>query len=140
MLFLLVCLKTWYPEIAALYSELQVRLGVGSDDTLNQVKNQIFPNSPFCATTVNMGPKTATKPHRDSKNLVGGLCAIMVLGDFDHHKSGHLILHEPKLILELKPGDLVFIPSSGVTHSNSPITCGGIRMSIVQYTAGQNFN
>ena len=116
-----------------------MQLGVGGSDTGNQIKNQIFPNSPFCATTVNLGPRSATKPHRDSKNLVGGLCAIAVLGDFDHHKSGHLILHEPKAILELKPGDVVFIPSSGVTHSNSPVICGGIRMSVVQYTAGHNF-
>ena len=113
---------------------------MGGDDIENQIKNQIFPSSPFCATTVNLGPRSATKPHRDSKNLVGGLCAIAVLGDFDHHRSGHLILHEPKAILELRPGDVVFIPSSGVTHSNSPVICGGTRMSIVQYTAGHNFN
>lgn len=104
------------------------------------MKNHIFPGSFFCATTLNLGPQTSTRPHRDSKNLVGGLCAVLALGNFDHRQSGHLILHELKVVLELKAGDLVFFPSAGITHSNSGLRAGETRYSIVQYTAGQNFN
>jgi len=129
----------WYPDTAELYHEVMVKLGF-ADTAEVQLQNHIFPDSFFCATTMNLGPQTSTKPHRDSKNLVGGICALLVLGDFDHTRSGHLILHELKVILELKQGDLVFFPSAGITHSNSSLRAGETRYSMVQYTAGQLFN
>ena len=118
---------------------MQAGLGIG-DSTEKQKRNHIFPRSQFCSTTLNLGLQTSTKPHRDSKNLVGGICAILVLGDFNHKQSGHLILHELKVVLELKQGDVVFFPSAGITHSNSSLRAGEYCYSMVQYTAGQNFN
>lgn len=117
-----------------MYDLLQMRLLAESI-----LLDDIMARSPFCATTVNFGPKAATKIHRDSKNLIGGLCALVVLGSFNHRTSGHLLLHDLKTIIELRPGDVIFIPSAGIAHSNSPMKEEEDRSSIVQYTAGGLF-
>lgn len=117
-----------------MYSLLQVQL-----DIFDQLLYNIFSNSPFCGTTFNLGPKASTIEHRDSKNLIGGVCAIIVLGWFNHETSGHLLFHELKTIMEAQSGDVIFMPSAGIAHSNSRIKEGEDRCSIVQYTAGGNF-
>lgn len=116
------------------YSELQLEL-VG----INSMLAGVFPSSPFCALTINMGPQTVCLPHRDYWNLAYGTCPIGVLGPFDHRTGGQLILHEPKLIIELRRGDVMFIPSAAVTHENAPIAEGEERYSFTQYTAGGLF-
>lgn len=67
-------------------------------------------------------------------NLAWGWCVILVLGDFDPEKGGHVVLHEPKLILEVYPGDLVYIPSACVAHETIPIAEGETRYSVTWYT------
>lgn len=42
--------------------------------------------------------------------------------------------------MEVQHGDVVFIPSAAITHSNSSLRLGETRSSIVQYTAGGNFS
>lgn len=98
----------------------------------------ICPGSPFGSLTINLG-KTVTRPHRDHLNLVTGLCAIYVLGDFDWTSGGHLVLHDLGLLLELSPGDLAFFPSASITHYNLPIKPEATRESLVFYTAGLMF-
>ncbi|KLO08461.1 hypothetical protein SCHPADRAFT_835305 [Schizopora paradoxa] len=105
----------------------------------NNAKANIFKNSLFCGTTFNLGPNGVTIRHRDSRNLVGGLCMIGVLGDFDHRTSGHFIMEEAKTIMELRSGDIVFMPSAGITHMNAGLRTGESRASIVQYTSGDLF-
>ncbi|KLO04463.1 hypothetical protein SCHPADRAFT_911642 [Schizopora paradoxa] len=128
------CFRAWFRRHAFVYEEVMRRLGVGSD-----VKANIFKNSLFCGTTFNLGPVGVTVRHRDSRNLVGGLCMIGVLGDFDHRTSGHFIMEEAKTIMELRSGDVVFMPSAGITHMNAGLRSGESRASIVQYTSGDLF-
>lgn len=120
--------------MAELYEELQSHLGI-----FNKRSCDIFDDSPFCATTFNLGPKASTVVHRDSKNLIGGICAIIVLGLFNHRTSGHLILHDIQTIIEVRSGDIIYIPSAGIAHSNSSLKTHEDRCSIVQYTAGGLF-
>lgn len=91
---------------------------------------------PFPTTTINVGPRTACVRHRDCKNLAFGLCLIIALGDFNHEEGGHLILHEPKIILEMKPGTAVLLPSAVITHENTPIGPNENRSSFTAYLAG----
>ena len=65
---------------------------------------------------------------------------IAVLGDFDHRTSGHFIMHEPKVILEARPGDVIFMPSAAITHSNAGLKSYERRSSIVQYTSARLFS
>ena len=118
-----------------LYRELLSILGFPRGPESN-----MFPNTAFSGTTLNMGPYASCKPHRDSQNLVGGVCMIVVLGDFDHTKSGHFIMHEPKVILEARPGDIIFMPSAAITHSNAGLRPGERRSSIVQYISARLFS
>ena len=61
---------------------------------------------------------------------------IAVFGDFNCKTSGHFIMHEPKVIVEVAPGDIIFMPSSAITHCNSSLKPHEQRMLVVQYTSG----
>jgi hypothetical protein len=56
-----------------------------------------------------------------------------------HRTGGHIILHEPKLIIEFRRGDVIFIPSGAVTHENVPISEGEVCYSFTMYTPGGCF-
>lgn len=123
-----------FPQHRQMYLSLRDRLGIkpGKD-------SHVYESSPFLGTSINLGPMSESRTHRDPQNLAGGICAIGAFGRFDHRVSGHLILVEPKLIIEMKHGDVVVIPSAAVTHCNSPLHEGDDRVSVVQYTAAGCF-
>lgn len=127
-------MKTWFPTIFDLYTEVQIRYQL-----FDALANYIFEGSCFCGTSLNSGPRALSKEHIDCRNLVAGICLIAVIGSFNHRTSGHLILREPKAILEVMDGDFVIIPSGSVTHANSSLRPGEWRMSLVQYTSGALF-
>lgn len=109
---------------------------MGSDGSLWRVSDKL----PFAAVTANLGPQTICSLHRDFLNLVFGWCLIFILGEYDHTKGGHIILWEPKLVVEVRPGDLVYLPSGCVTHGNVPLKDSGERRySVTWYTAGGLF-
>ncbi|KAI0041097.1 hypothetical protein FA95DRAFT_1501905, partial [Auriscalpium vulgare] len=95
-----------------------------------------FDNSVFTTATFNFGPKALTVPHRDTRNVPYGWCAITALGEFDPTKGGHLVLWELKLVIEFPPGSTILIPSAIITHSNTPIQDGEFRQSFTQYVSG----
>lgn len=107
------------------------------------VETYLIPDSPFCGTSLNMGPMAAAKRHVDMKNLVGGICLVGALGHFNYKTSAHFVLVEPKVIVEFMPGDIIALPSGSLTHENTPIRMNipdpEWRASIVQYTAGGLF-
>jgi len=126
--------RTWMPDLMKEYDDLQLKL-LG----LNIFIRTVFPGSPFFATTLNMGPQTVCFAHRDYWNLLYGTCGIGALGPFDHRTGGHLILHEPKVIMEFRRGDVIWVPSAAVTHENVPIKPHETRYSFTMYTAGGLF-
>ncbi|KAF9439749.1 hypothetical protein P691DRAFT_689879, partial [Macrolepiota fuliginosa MF-IS2] len=109
---------------------------LGSVVQRNPNLKAIFPKSVFSTCCINFGPVT-TRPHRDVQNYPFGLCAIQALGMFDHTKGGHLVLWEANLALEFPAGATALIPSSLITHSNTPISGSEKRASFVQYTQGE---
>lgn len=96
-------------------------------------------DSVFMATTINLGDKVVTRRHRDEKNLANGLCGVVSLGNYDYKHGGHLVLHEPKIILEFPPNWVIFLPSACIEHSNIGISDKEWRSSITYYTAGGLF-
>lgn len=98
-----------------------------------------YPNASFAATTINLGPQTVARPHTDCANVVWGTCTDSPFGDYDWTKGGQLILHGPRLILELRPGDVAFFPSACIEHENLPISEGETRYSVISYSAGALF-
>ncbi|KAI0054742.1 hypothetical protein BV25DRAFT_1873282 [Artomyces pyxidatus] len=95
-----------------------------------------FEKSVFPAATFNLGPQAVTVKHRDHANIPYGWCAITALGDFDPKLGGHLYLWELKIVVEFPPGSTVLIPSSIISHGNTPIQKGETRRSFTQYCAG----
>lgn len=95
------------------------------------LQNLLAPGSVFGSTSWNVGRAAVSKWHVDCMNLLLGVCAIVVLGHFDHTVSGHLWLNECRTILEVAPGDVIFILSSLLGHKNSPIQPEEDRQSIV---------
>ncbi|KAL0058320.1 hypothetical protein AAF712_015015 [Marasmius tenuissimus] len=93
----------------------------------------------FAAFTINFGPKTVCLPHRDSKNLAFGWCAITALGNFDYTKGGHLVLWDLKMVIEFPPGSTILIPSALICHFNTAIGPGEDRYSFTCYSAGGLF-
>ncbi|KAI5479874.1 hypothetical protein MNV49_002432 [Pseudohyphozyma bogoriensis] len=73
----------------------------------------------FASFCLNTGGKVACLPHRDYHNL--GLCGIIPFGNFDSSRSAWVLLHEPKVAVEVGPGDVFFFPSAVFTHSNTPV-------------------
>jgi hypothetical protein len=130
----LASFRMYYPAHTKMYSDNQLALEI-----YDMLVTPYFPHSPFSAMSINLGPEACARWHRDEKNILWGICAIAVFGLFNHRRGGHLLLHELKLIMELCPGDLVFLPSAAITHRNSPIRKSESRRSIVMYRAGALF-
>ena len=83
------------------------------------------PCAPFAGFVLNLG--VATDGHRDRGDL--RICMVSPLG---HWTGGELVLHEARLVLALRPGDLLFFPSNRLTHFN--MHCQGQRVSVVAHT------
>lgn len=95
-----------------------------------------FKGVPWTACTCNLGPRTICRTHRDSQDYSCGVSGTFVYSAFDGSAGGQLVLHEPKLVIRLRPGDFFFFPSAVITHANLPIAPGETRRSLVFYMSG----
>lgn len=126
-------------------AEYAPKLFVHYRDTLGALYSQhpqltpAFPNTIWPAASFNLGDRVITHEHRDAGNLPQGWCALYSLGDFDPTKGGHLILRELGFMVEFPPGSLILLPSSTITHGNTPIQKGETRKSFALYAAGGLF-
>lgn len=126
------CVFTWFPEVAKAYQKIDAQLKLG--DVFGPGAKEF--NLPFAAHTFNLGPQVRCWLHRDSQNWPPGICPVLVRGDFDHTRSAQMILVEPKIVLELRSGDLFIMLSSLITHGNAPLGEGETRMSWTCWMAG----
>jgi hypothetical protein len=128
------CFKTWFPHVAELYEWMLLQTLIN-----NNLLLQLLPDLLFTAATINLGQQSVTDWHLNSKNLVFGLCCIVVFGRFNHRQSVQLILREPKVVMELRHGDVCFIPSGSETHHNAPLKPWETHFAMIFYTAGGLF-
>ncbi|KAL0571369.1 hypothetical protein V5O48_010594 [Marasmius crinis-equi] len=129
-----VCFLTWAPRLFMYYVHI---MGLLLEHHTGL--RLPFDNCIFAAFTINFGPRTVCLPHRDSKNLAFGRCAITALGKYDHTKGGHLVLWDLKKVIEFPPGCTIFIPSAVLCHFNTPIGAHETRYSFTMYTSGGIF-
>ena len=94
-----------------------------------------YSGATFGSVSLNIGPRTVCFPHRDIADLVYGICVDAAFGPFDHTRGGHLILHEARIVLEMRPGRMVIFPSAAITHENIPIGLEEERFGITAYIA-----
>ncbi|KZV89330.1 hypothetical protein EXIGLDRAFT_569218, partial [Exidia glandulosa HHB12029] len=125
---------TFYPSLAKIYKEMERSMNVP-----DAIRTSIQFNLPFAAHTLNLGPFVQCWFHRDSRNFILGICPVVVLGRFNPETSGHFIMVEPKIVMELRPGDVLLMMSALITHGTAPLLPGETRMSWTCYSAGGLF-
>ncbi|TCD62358.1 hypothetical protein EIP91_006987 [Steccherinum ochraceum] len=127
--------QLFFPNVAAMYSLALQRLA--AKDVL---RNTYFKNCAFAACSVNLAEQTLADKHVDNRDFVNGICAILALGDFNPRTSAHIVLTEPRLIIELGPGDVFYFPSATIHHHSIPMrTAEETRKSMIWYSAGSLF-
>lgn len=133
-MFISAALQTYAPKLYRYY-----------EDTLQTLYDKYphlspaFPSTIWPAASFNLGNQVVTREHRDAHNLPQGWCALFSFGDFDATKGGHLILRELGYMAEFPAGSLILLPSSTVTHGNTPIQLHETRKSLALYAAGGLF-
>ncbi|KZV93180.1 hypothetical protein EXIGLDRAFT_768299 [Exidia glandulosa HHB12029] len=98
-----------------------------------------YPDVPFFIDTANTGKQVVTQMHVDFKNTLFGMCVIAVFGKFNHKKHSMLVLKELKFLVQLKHGDIIFIPSALATHGNTVLTPTDIHRSWTMFNSGVLF-
>lgn len=132
--------ETWAPDVLADYDSCH-KAALSSERSLDRV----YPKDsdldlPFASLTANLGPQTVCKTHKDIKNKApGGVCAVQTLGPYNSELGGHLVLHELRGIVEMRPGDVIFFPSAVINHETIPISAQEKRYSLVWYSAAGLF-
>ncbi len=86
---------------------------------------EVLPGQPFGGFALNIN--VATFSHRDVKDI--SICVIIPFGEYE---GGELCLHEPGLVIDLRPGDMVAFYSREITHFNLHFKGG--RHSLVFHT------
>ncbi|KZV80622.1 hypothetical protein EXIGLDRAFT_704971 [Exidia glandulosa HHB12029] len=124
--------KFWFPELFKVCTTLGQDLKIAYGDDFQPP----YPDVPFFIDTANTGKQVVTPMHVDFKNALFGMCVIAVFGKFDHQKHGMLVLKELKLLVQLKHGDIIFIPSALVTHGNTELAPTDIRRSWTMFNSG----
>lgn len=127
--------KLFSPKIHGIYEHYLDMLYAEYPEQKRPWKSSKMP-----ACTFNLGPGTATYPHKDAANLAWGWCFVTALGHFDHVKGGHIVLWELGLVIEFPAGSTALIPSAVVTHSNAGVQEGEIRYSFTSYAAAGLFS
>ncbi|PBK86785.1 hypothetical protein ARMGADRAFT_1047807 [Armillaria gallica] len=96
---MLVVFATWAPNLVHHYATHLHDLLIHNATLIMNWTHSIF-----TAATFNFGPRTLCFCHTNSGNLPFGWCAITVLGRFDYHRGGHLVLWDLKLVIDFPPG------------------------------------
>ncbi|KZW02390.1 hypothetical protein EXIGLDRAFT_601924, partial [Exidia glandulosa HHB12029] len=132
--------KFWFPKLWKIYADLERDLNDWSKLRGHPFPLRgAFPDVPFFDSTTNTGKKVVTPMHVDFKNAIFGMCIIAVFGRFNYRTHGLLVLKELKLMLQLKPGDIAFIPSALLTHGNTELAEDDIRRSWTLFNGGGLF-
>ena len=124
----------YFPKVFKYYSANLRKLFDHHDYLAHNFDCSIFPTATF-----NMGPNTVSLRHADRGNYFAGGCHIHSGGAFDHKLGGHIILFDLKLVIKFPSGSDIIIPSSTLTHGNTPIHPGEWRVSFTQYCSGGLF-
>jgi hypothetical protein len=126
-----------------LWDRISDILGMISPSTYRRFLRYPLPNNlkrlctAFAGCVVNLGGQdpVQTLPHRDVKESIYGYSCVVPAGDYN---GGAIVLYELKLIIELRPGEVLFFPDSLIHHANEETE--GNRSSVVAFTQENLFH
>ncbi|KAJ2913949.1 hypothetical protein MD484_g6468, partial [Candolleomyces efflorescens] len=123
--------KTWSPGV---YDDIEGKLNqiYSRDASLSKP----FPFSVYPCAAFNFGPQVCCKGHRDSSNYPSSMCAIQALGRFNPKRGGHLYIKELKIFIQFPASSTILLPSALLTHGNTPVQDGEVRLSFTQFCPG----
>lgn len=124
----------WLPEVYDDVYEMVTKLCEHDKKLKKNWASNAYPTAAF-----NFGPQVCCKPHKDSGNSPKTFCAIQALGQFDATRGGHLYLRELGLLIQFPAGATILIPSALLTHGNTPVAPGEVRLSFTQFVPGGLF-
>ncbi|KZV98946.1 hypothetical protein EXIGLDRAFT_763176 [Exidia glandulosa HHB12029] len=111
------CVQTWFPTTAAIYEKINAEVGLPRN-----FLDELGFNLPFAAHSFYLSPQVECLFHRDSRNYILGIFLVL-----------------PKLVLELRPGDVFLLMSSIITHGTAPLRAGETRRLWTCFMAGGIF-
>jgi hypothetical protein len=123
--------KTWSPNV---YEQIENKL-----EQLYEHNPTLCPPFECCVlpcAAFNFGPQVCCKGHRDQSNLPHSWCAVSALGFFDSEQGGHLVIEELGVFIQFPPGATILIPSALLTHGNTPVGPGEVRLSFTTFCPG----
>jgi hypothetical protein len=126
--------KLWSPDV---YDEVHSALTQICNRDAKLKKN--WDSNAYPCAAFNFGPEVRCKPHKDSGNSPKTLCAIQAVGCYDAAKGGHLYIRELQLLIQFPAGSTILIPSALLTHANTPVAKGEVRLSFTQFVPGGLF-
>ena len=124
--------KCLYEKIDKIFKESEPKYYKQQKQEYNKIHAKLkIPKTNFTTITVNRNWRTAT--HTDKGDLKNGLSCIVCIGN-DKYKGGFLGFPKQKVLVKMKPGDVIFMDSHQ-PHCNTKLNFGkhGVRFSLVCY-------
>ncbi len=110
---------------------------VNQYDKLSKLKWGPFAPKPFGVfPMIAINYNTISDYHWDEHDDLNGFCCLVALGDFE---GGEICFPQLKIIIPLRPGQVLLFPSRLLLHGNLVVT-KGIRHSIVYFVHSNFFH
>lgn len=115
---------TWFPHLKEYYDDNHARLhqAINSRFGRDRISKPVFKGLSQASFTCNLGPHSISPMHIDEDGLSFGVTMLSVFGDFDWKNGGEVFLQEPKMIVQMRPGEVLIFPSSSITYGELPLT------------------
>ncbi|KIY61405.1 hypothetical protein CYLTODRAFT_415460 [Cylindrobasidium torrendii FP15055 ss-10] len=131
-----IALRMWNP---ALHQALwDVREALSSQPETEDLPWP-YEHSPYTLTTVNFGPQTVCKTHRDHADFAFLMSVLKAFGPYDYRKGGHIVLPTLRLAIQFPQGAEAYFPTARLPHANTQIAPHETRYSVTSYSGGGLF-
>lgn len=98
-----------------------------------------YKHSAYALTTVNFGPQTCCKTHRDNADFAFLMSVLKAFGMYDYTKGGHLVFPTLQMAIQFPQGAEAYFPTARLPHANTLIASHETRYSVTSYSGGGLF-
>ncbi|KIY62221.1 hypothetical protein CYLTODRAFT_183552 [Cylindrobasidium torrendii FP15055 ss-10] len=131
-----IALRMWNPGLHQ--AMWDVREAISSQPELSHLPWP-YEHSAYALTTVNFGPRTVCKTHRDHADFAFLMSVLKAFGPYDYKKGGHILLPTLGLAIQFPQGAEAYFPTARLPHANTEIGPHETRYSVTSYSGGGLF-